>query len=207
MRYENEHNHRAFASCYFTNAAIDFPCEIGDRTKIWRAHVMAEARIGEDCRIGDGVHVGPKVVIGNGCKIQNGAQLFEGVTLEDEVFIGPHVVFTNVTTPRAFIDRKNEFKPTLVRRGASIGANATILCGVTIGEYAMVGAGAVVTRDVNPFTCVVGVPSVFKSYVCVCGELMAMMTVRYGACHTCRRRYHFTGSAITPVEDAEASTP
>ena len=206
MRYENEHNHRAFASCYFTNAAIDFPCTIGDRTKIWRAHVMAEAVIGEDCTIGDGVHVGPKVVIGNGCKIQNGAQLFEGVTLEDEVFIGPHVVFTNVLTPRAFVDRKSEFKPTLVKRGASIGANATILCGVTIGEYAMVGAGAVVTRDVPAYTCVVGVPSVFQSYVCVCGTPMKMMTIQYGACHTCRRRYDFNGSGIT-LADAQASTP
>ena len=189
-------------------SAILDSLDIGQDTRVWaNAHVSAGSVIGSNCTIGEGVHIGPHVVIGNGCKIQNGAQLFEGVMLEDDVFIGPHVVTTNVLTPRAFIDRKTEFKPTLVKRGASIGANATILCGVTIGEYAMVGAGAVVTRDVPPFTCVVGVPAEFKSYVCVCGVLMSMMTIRYGACHTCRRRYHFTGSAITPAEDAEASTP
>lgn len=181
---------------------------IGAGTSIWRfAHVSKGALIGAGCTIGMYVHVGPHVVIGHGCKIQNGAQLFEGVTLEDDVFIGPHVVTTNVLTPRAFVNRRAEFKPTLIKRGASIGANATILCGVTIGEYAMVGAGAVVTRDVDPFVCVIGTPAMRHSYVCICGALMAMMTVQYGACHECRRRYHFTGSAITPIEDAKAPTP
>ena len=146
---------------------------IGENTHIWRfASVAGGARIGERCTVGQGAHIGPRVVVGNGCKIQNGAQLFEGVTLEDDVFIGPHVVFTNVLTPRAFVNRKAEFKPTLVKRGASIGANATIICGVEIGEYAMIGAGSVVTRNVMSHSLVVGVPAHSKQYVCKCGEIV-----------------------------------
>jgi UDP-2-acetamido-3-amino-2,3-dideoxy-glucuronate N-acetyltransferase len=138
---------------------------------IWRhAHVSGGVRIGENCVIGEGVHIGPYVQISSGCKIQNGAQLFEGVTLEDDVFVGPHVVFTNVRTPRAFINRRAEFKPTLVKHGASIGANATIICGVTIGEYAMVGAGAVVTHNVVPHSLVAGMPAEHIGWVCRCGR-------------------------------------
>ena len=181
---------------------------IGAGTSIWRfAHVSKGAVIGAGCTIGEGVHIGPHVVIGNGCKIQNGAQLFEGVVLGSDVFIGPHVVFTNVLTPRAFVDRKAEFKPTHVRNGVSIGANTTIKCGVTIGEYAMVGAGSLVTRDVQELTCVVGVSAKFFSYVCICGELMSMDQVRYTKCYSCSRRYNFTGSAITLREDAKTTSP
>lgn len=205
MKFENEHNHRAFASTLFPFATIDFPCTIGADTKIWQhAYVSSGAIIGNNCMLGQGVHVGPGVRIGDGCKIQNGAQLFEGVTLEDEVFIGPHVVFTNVLTPRAFVGRKKEFKPTLVKRGASVGANATILCGSTVNEYALIGAGSVVRGDVQAFTCVVGIPAArTKRWACVCGTLMEQMTIQYGACHECRRRYTFDGSAIhlVPFDD------
>jgi UDP-2-acetamido-3-amino-2,3-dideoxy-glucuronate N-acetyltransferase len=135
---------------------------VGENTDIWRfASVHEGARIGERCTIGEAVHVGPRVV--------NGAQLFEGVTLEDDVFIGPGVVTTNVLTPRAFINRRAEFKKTLIKRGASIGSNATIICGVTIGEYAMVGAGSVVTKDVPTHALVVGNPARLTQYICKCG--------------------------------------
>lgn len=143
---------------------------IGTRVKIWAfASITLGASVGDDSVIGQGVHIGPRVVIGARCKIQNGAQLFEGVTLEDDVFVGPHVVFTNVLTPRAFVNRKAEFKKTLIKRGASIGANATIICGVTIGEYAMVGAGSVVTKDVPTHALVVGNPARLTQYICKCG--------------------------------------
>lgn len=156
----------------FVNQHADVHAEasIGNNTHIWRfASVAGGARIGSGCTIGQYVHIGPKVIVGNGCKIQNGAQLFEGVTLEDDVFVGPCAVFTNVTTPRAFINRRAEFKPTFVKKGASIGANATILCGVTIGEYAMIAAGAVVTRDVKAHSLVVSSPARHVSWVCRCG--------------------------------------
>lgn len=160
---------RAELSSRFPYARIDTPVQIGPNVRLWRAHIMKLTRIGADCTIGDGAHLGPNVTIGRGCKIQNGAQLFEGVTLEQDVFIGPHVVFTNVLNPRAFINRKAEFKPTVVKRGASIGANATILCGVTIGEYAMIGAGSVVTHDVRRHALVYGSPADQRGAVCVCG--------------------------------------
>src|SRR4051794_19957218 len=132
-------------------AILDAEVEIGEGTKIWHfAHVLSGSRIGAHCVIGQNVMIGPNVQIGNGCKIQNNVSIYEAVTLEDDVFCGPSMVFTNVRVPRAHVSRKNEFQPTLVRRGASIGANATIVCGNTVGAYAMIGAGAVVTRDVAP---------------------------------------------------------
>lgn len=178
---------------------------------IWRhAHVSGGVRIGENCVIGEGVHIGPHVTIGNGCKIQNGAQLFEGVTLEDDVFIGPHVVFTNVLTPRAFIDRKAEFKPTLVRRGASIGANATIICGVAVGEYAMIGAGSVVTKNVEPHALVVGNPAKHTNWVCRCGVQIisdrrnnpAMTEGANGVvtCHACGTKLKLRFSPLYPYQ-------
>jgi acetyltransferase-like isoleucine patch superfamily enzyme len=120
---------------------------------------MEGTKIGENCILGQNVMVGPNVIVGNGCKIQNNVSLYENVTLEDNVFCGPSCVFTNVLNPRSFIERKNEFKPTRVKRCATIGANATIVCGVTLGEYCLVGAGAVVTKDVPPYACVVGNPA------------------------------------------------
>jgi UDP-2-acetamido-3-amino-2,3-dideoxy-glucuronate N-acetyltransferase len=158
---------------YFAHptAVIDADVEIGPGTRIWHfSHLLAGSRIGDNCIIGQNVTVGPRVHVGNGCKIQNNVSVYEGVTLEDDVFCGPSVVFTNVITPRAFIERKNEFRPTHVRRGASLGANATIICGVTIGQYAMVSAGAVVTKNVSPFALVVGSPARFRGWVARSGE-------------------------------------
>ena len=150
------------ASDYFRHptAVVDDGAEIGAGTKIWHfAHILGGTKIGERCVVSQNVMIGPNVTVGNGCKIQNNVSLYEGVTLEDDVFCCPSMVFTNVLLPRAFVNRRSEFLPTLIRRGASIGANATIVCGHTVGQYAMVGAGAVVTRDVDDFALVLGAPA------------------------------------------------
>lgn len=141
-------------------AIIDEGAIIGARTKVWHfSHIMSKAEIGNDCVIGQNVFVGNNVVIGNGVKIQNNVSLYDGVIIEDYVFLSPSCVFTNVTLPRASVEQKDNFKQTIVREGATIGANATIICGNTIGAGAMVGAGAVVTKDVPPNTLVTGVPA------------------------------------------------
>jgi UDP-2-acetamido-3-amino-2,3-dideoxy-glucuronate N-acetyltransferase len=154
-------------------AIIDDPATpIGAGTRIWHfVHVMPGARIGAGCVIGQGCYVGA-VTIGDGCRIQNHVSLYDGVTLEDEVFLGPSCVFTNVRHPRAHVARRDAYAPTLVRRGATIGANATIVCGVTIGRYAMVGAGAVVTHDVPDHAIVVGTPARWIGWACRCGETL-----------------------------------
>jgi UDP-2-acetamido-3-amino-2,3-dideoxy-glucuronate N-acetyltransferase len=152
-------------------AVIDADVGIGDGTKIWHfAHILGHSRIGARCVIGQNVSVGPDVTVGNGCKIQNNVSVYKGVTLEDDVFCGPGMVFTNVLTPRAHVERKDEFSPTLVKRGATLGANSTIVCGHTIGEYAMVGAGAVVTKDVEPYALVIGNPGRRVGWVSRSGE-------------------------------------
>ena len=139
---------------------IDDPVTIGAGTVIWHfCHVLGEVTIGRNCSIGQNVMIGPRARLGDGCKIQNNVSLYEGVTLEDDVFCGPSCVFTNVLNPRAAVSRKAEFKLTLVRRGAAIGANATVICGHVIGAYAFIGAGAVVTRDVPDFALMAGVPA------------------------------------------------
>lgn len=146
---------------YFVHSSsyVDAGARVGSGTKIWHfSHVMGDAEIGKQCIIGQNVYVDRGVRIGNGVKIQNNVSVYKGVEVEDDVFLGPSVVFTNVINPRSFIERKEEFKATIVRRGATIGANATVVCGVEIGEYAMIGAGAVVTREVPPFALVVGNP-------------------------------------------------
>mgnify|MGYP001328136708 CR=1 FL=1 len=141
-------------SSYVDDGAI-----IGEGTKIWHfSHIMSGAQIGNNCSIGQNVNVGCRAVIGNGVKIQNNVSVYDDVVIEDDVFCGPSCVFTNVINPRAFIERKNEYKKTVVKKGASIGANATIVCGVTIGEYALIGAGAVVTKDVPAYSLVYGTP-------------------------------------------------
>lgn len=152
-------------------AVVDAGVEIGDGTAIWHfSHVLSGTRIGANCVLGQNVMAGPDVTIGSGVKVQNNVSLYKDVTIEDDVFLGPSCVFTNVLTPRAFIDRKAEFAPTLVRRGATIGANATIVCGVTIGRYAMIGAGAVVTKDVADYALVVGNPARTMGWVSRTGE-------------------------------------
>ena len=139
---------------------VDDGAVVGAETKIWHfSHVMPGAKIGDNCSLGQNVNIGSKAVIGSGVKIQNNVSVYDDVIIEDDVFLGPSCVFTNVINPRAFVERKHEYKQTLVKKGASIGANATIVCGVTIGEYALVGAGSVVTKDVPPYTLVYGVPA------------------------------------------------
>jgi acetyltransferase-like isoleucine patch superfamily enzyme len=142
------------------SAYVDQPVEIGSGTKIWHfSHVLPRSRIGQNCVVGQNVVIGPDVTIGNNCKFQNNVSVYPGVTIEDGVFCGPSCVFTNVINPRAEIERKTEFKPTLVKRGTTIGANATIVCGHTLGNYSFVAAGAVVTKDVPDFAMVVGTPA------------------------------------------------
>ena len=153
------------------SAYVDEGAVIGDDTKVWHfCHVNAGAVVGERCSLGQNVVVMPRTRIGNNVKIQNNVSVYEGVELEDDVFCGPSMVFTNVINPRSHVSRKHEYRRTLVGRGASIGANATIVCGVTLGIYAFVGAGAVVARDVKAYALVVGVPARQVGWVCACGE-------------------------------------
>lgn len=141
-------------------AVIDEGCVIGEGTKIWHfSHIMPNCVIGKNCNIGQNVVVSPEVVLGNNVKVQNNVSIYTGVICEDDVFLGPSMVFTNVINPRSAINRRNQYQKTLVKRGATIGANATIVCGITIGEYAFIGAGAVVTKDVKPYSLVVGNPA------------------------------------------------
>lgn len=147
---------------YFAHetAVIDEGCIIGENTKIWHfSHIMSNCKIGKNCIIGQNVFIAPEVILGNNVKVQNNVSIYTGVICEDDVFLGPSMVFTNVINPRSAVNRKNQFKKTLVKRGATIGANATIICGVTIGEFSFIGAGTVVTKDVKPFSLVVGNPA------------------------------------------------
>jgi UDP-2-acetamido-3-amino-2,3-dideoxy-glucuronate N-acetyltransferase len=155
-------------------AVVDRGARVGEGTKIWHfVHVRAGARIGARCMLGQGTYVGPKAVIGDGCRIQNNVSIYDGVVLERDVFIGPSVVFTNVRVPRAFVDRRTEIEPTIVGRGATVGANATIVCGTRVGAHALVAAGAVVTRDVAPHAVVAGVPARRTGWLCVCGATIS----------------------------------
>lgn len=139
---------------------VDEGAEIGEGTKIWHfCHVMSGAKIGKNCSLGQNVNVGGKAIIGDGVKIQNNVSVYDNVVIEDDVFCGPSCVFTNVINPRAFVERKHEYKQTVIKKGASIGANATIVCGVTVGEYALIGAGSVVTKDVPAYALVYGSPA------------------------------------------------
>ena len=176
---------------YFVHESsyIDEDCEIGEGTKIWHfSHVMKGCKIGKQCNIGQNVVISPGVVLGDGCKIQNNVSVYTGVICEDGVFLGPSCVFTNVVNPRAFIERKSEYRRTTVKKGASIGANATIVCGHDIGRYALVGAGAVVTKDITDYTMVYGVPAEIQGYVCRCGEQLHF-SIGKAACPVCGRAY------------------
>ena len=153
---------------------VDEGCEIGPDTKIWHfSHVMSGSRIGRGCTIGQNVVISPRVVVGDHVKIQNNVSVYTGVTLEDDVFCGPSMVFTNVINPRSHVPRKDEYRPTLVKRGATLGANSTIVCGHTIGRFAFIGAGAVVTRDVPDYALVVGNPGRVAGWMCDCGVKLA----------------------------------
>jgi UDP-2-acetamido-3-amino-2,3-dideoxy-glucuronate N-acetyltransferase len=178
-------------------AVVDEGCTIGKGTRIWHfTHVLPHSKIGDNCNIGQNVMIGPGVTIGNRCKIQNNVSVYPGVTLEDGVFCGPSCVFTNVLTPRAEIERKDEFRPTMVKRGASIGANATVVCGTTLGEYCLIGAGAVVTRDVVPFALMLGVPARRVGWVSHAGEILGTDLI----CPREGRRY-----ALRAIEALEES--
>jgi len=152
---------------------VDDNVEIGDNTKVWHfSHVLSGSNIGTNCSFGQNCVVGPNVNVGNGVKVQNNVSIYEGVEVEDDVFLGPSMVFTNVINPRAFIGRKEEFKKTLLKKGCSIGANATIICGVTIGEYALIGSGAVINKDVKPYALMVGVPAKQIGWVGISGNTL-----------------------------------
>ncbi len=158
---------------------IDNHVEIGKGTKIWHfSHILSGTKIGKNCSFGQNCVVGGDVSIGNGVKVQNNVSIYKGVEVEDDVFLGPSMVFTNVINPRAFIQRKEEFKKTLLKKGCSIGANATIVCGVTIGEYALIGSGAVVNKNVKPFALMVGVPARQIGWVGISGNTLQFVDNR-----------------------------
>ncbi|MEP7309699.1 MAG: acyltransferase [Acidobacteriota bacterium] len=186
----------AHESCY-----VDDRCEIGAGTKIWHfTHVMTGARIGRRCNIGQNVVISPDVVIGDNVKIQNNVSVYTGVILEDDVFCGPSMVFTNVINPRSHVSRKDEYRPTLVKRGATLGANSTIVCGHTIGTYAFVGAGTVVTHDVPDYALVVGNPGRIVGWVCQCGVKLTDAAVPGDAgCRECGSRYRANGVSLTRI--------
>jgi len=177
------------------SAFIDEGVEIGDGTSVWHvSHVLKGSKIGKSCKIGQNVVIGPNVTVGNGVKIQNNVSVYEGVTLEDYVFCGPSMVFTNVFNPRSEIPRMGELKPTLVKKGATLGANCTIVCGITIGRYALIGAGAVVTKDVPDYRLAVGAPARTTGWVCECGLKLGWTDER--ASCTCGRRFSKTGAGV-----------
>ncbi len=179
---------------YHYSAIIDNDVTIGAETKIWHfSHILSHSIIGARCSFGQNCVVGPKVHIGNGVKVQNNVSIYEGVEIEDDVFLGPSMVFTNVINPRAFIVRREEFKKTLLKRGCSIGANATIVCGITIGEYAMIGSGAVVNRDVKPYALMVGVPARQIGWVSRAGNTLELENNKA----TCKE----DGSTYTLIND------
>lgn len=172
---------------------VDEPVTIGKGTKIWHfSHVMSGAVIGERCTIGQNVNIGGKAVLGNNVKVQNNVSIYDAVIVEDDVFCGPSMVFTNVINPRSHIPRKDEYKRTVVKKGATLGANSTIVCGVTIGNYAFVGAGAVLTKDIPDYALVYGNPGRLHGWVCACGtrlELSRDETVETAVCKACGKKY------------------
>jgi UDP-2-acetamido-3-amino-2,3-dideoxy-glucuronate N-acetyltransferase len=192
-------------------AVIDDPCEIGEGTRIWHfSHIMRNARLGRNCSIGQNVFIASGVVVGDNVKIQNNVSVYTGVTLEDDVFCGPSMVFTNVINPRSHIPRKHEYQRTLVKKGATLGANCTVVCGVTIGRFAFIGAGAVVTKDVPDYALVVGVPGRVVGWVCQCGirlDFIPTDTVEERAqCQACGMRYVKRGDVVVEEVSAEAPT-
>lgn len=181
------------------SAIVDSGAKIGDGTAVWHwVHVCAGAQIGSNCSLGQNVFVANRVKIGNGVRIQNNVSVYDDVVLEDDVFCGPSMVFTNVINPRAHVSRKDEYKTTLVKRGTSIGANATIVCGNTIGEYAFIAAGAVVTCNVRSYALMIGVPARRTGWVCQCGEKLGD-TQGDVECASCSTKYHIQDEVCTPL--------
>jgi UDP-2-acetamido-3-amino-2,3-dideoxy-glucuronate N-acetyltransferase len=180
---------------YFVHESsyIDEPCEIGEGTKIWHfSHVMKNSKIGRHCNIGQNVVISPEVTIGDNVKLQNNVSVYTGVELEDDVFCGPSMVFTNVVNPRSQVSRKDEYRKTLVKRGASIGANATVVCGHTIGRFAFIGAGSVVTKDIPDYALIVGNPGRIAGWMCECGIKLAFSgnpQEQNSVCSACGKSY------------------
>lgn len=194
------------------SAMVDDGANVGAETRIWHfCHVMAGADIGSRCVLGQNVFVGGAAVIGDGCRIQNNVSIYDGVLLEEDVFVGPSVVFTNVTAPRAFLSRKAQFRTTAVGRGASIGANATILCGRKLGIFCLVAAGAVVTRDVSAHALVAGVPGRRVGWVCRCGQTLAPVAPDHPGrepgeleCAACRAHFRVVRNGRAAAEASDA---
>jgi len=186
-----------------SSAVIDTPCQIGEGTQIWHfCHIMSGAVIGKDCILGQNVFVADGAIIGDNVKVQNNVSVYRGCVLEDGVFLGPSCVLTNVINPRAEIERKSEFKTTRIGRGATVGANATVVCGVTIGEYAFIGAGAVVTRDVPAYGLITGVPGRQRGSVCRCGERLPADNSgqdEITRCTRCHAEYAVDGNSVLPL--------
>ena len=190
---------------YFAHESsyIDDGAVIGRGTKIWHfCHVMPGAIIGERCTLGQNVVVMPRAVVGNNVRIQNNVSIYEGVILEDDVFCGPSCVFTNVINPRSHVSRKEEYRQTLVRKGATIGANATVVCGYELGEYCFIGAGAVVTGNVIPYALMVGVPARQVGWVCRCGVGLTV-TEGKGTCSSCGTNYREKAGRLGPVDPSD----
>lgn len=178
---------------------VDEGAQIGVGTKIWHfCHIMPGAKIGERCNIGQNVLVSSGVTLGNNVKIQNNVSLYTGVIVEDDVFLGPSMVFTNVINPRSHVNRKDEYKTTLVCKGASIGANATIVCGITLGKYCFIGAGAVVTKDVPNYALVYGTPARIRGWVCQCGEQLKFDKHEKATCKICGDKYQKQDQVVIP---------
>jgi UDP-2-acetamido-3-amino-2,3-dideoxy-glucuronate N-acetyltransferase len=187
---------------YFVHptAVIDEPAEIGEGTQVWHfCHIMSGTKIGDHCILGQNVFVASGAVLGNRIKVQNNVSIFAGVTLEDDVFCGPCMVFTNVFNPRSFISRRKEFRKTLVKRGATLGANATVVCGLTIGQFAFVGAGSVVTSDVPDYVLTYGNPAKAHGWVCQCADPLTFRSGR-SLCKACGKRYRKDRLGVRLVE-------
>lgn len=194
-------NIRIQKESYFAHPSsiIDLPCEIGDETKIWHfSHVMSGSKIGEGCNIGQNVMIAPDAIIGNNVKIQNNVSVYTGVEVEDDAFLGPSMVFTNIINPRSFISRKDEFKKTLIKKGATIGANSTIICGNEIGKYALIGAGAVVTKDVPNYATVIGNPARIMCWICECGLKLKFSDDNLATC-SCGKRYEKINAEVRRI--------
>ena len=187
---------------YFAHetAVIDLPCEIGSGTKIWHfSHIMKNAKLGENCNLGQNIMVAPEVVLGNNVKVQNNVSIYTGVSCEDNVFIGPSVVFTNIINPRSAINRRNKYVKTRIGKGASIGANATIICGNNIGEFALVGAGSVITKEVKPYALVVGNPGRQIGWVSEYGHRLEFNSGHVAICKESKQEYNLKNNSVVKV--------